>query len=120
MATIALCVDVGSTFTKGALVDSGSGELLATASHRTTVPAPLPGGMPGGDVLHGIDAVRAAAEEQAGVHVDEVLARSSAGGGLRIAVVGYELLVTAEAGRRVALSAGVGWSTSMPDRWRRR
>ncbi len=36
----------------------------------------------------------------------EVLACSSAGGGLRIAVVGNEPLVTAEAGRRVALSSG--------------
>jgi uncharacterized protein (TIGR01319 family) len=35
-----------------------------------------------------------------------VLACSSAGGGLRIAVVGNEELVTAEAGRRVALSSG--------------
>lgn len=37
---------------------------------------------------------------------DRVLVCSSAGGGLRIAVVGYERLVTAEAGHRVALSAG--------------
>src|SRR4051794_3140537 len=103
---IVLCVDVGATFTKGALVAGGTGELLATASHRTTLPAALPGGAPGGDVLHGVDAVRAAAEAQAGVRADEVLACSSAGGGLRIAVVGYERLVTAEAGRRVALSAG--------------
>ncbi len=36
----------------------------------------------------------------------DVLACSSAGGGLRIAVVGNEELVTAEAGRRVALSSG--------------
>ena len=36
----------------------------------------------------------------------EILACSSAGGGLRIAVVGHEALVTAEAGRRVALSSG--------------
>ena len=35
-----------------------------------------------------------------------MLACSSAGGGLRIAVVGTEELVTAEAGRRVALSSG--------------
>ena len=34
------------------------------------------------------------------------MACSSAGGGLRIAVVGNEELVTAEAGRRVALSSG--------------
>jgi uncharacterized protein (TIGR01319 family) len=36
----------------------------------------------------------------------EVLACSSAGGGLRVGVVGNEELVTAEAGRRVALSSG--------------
>src|SRR3954453_19011299 len=41
-----------------------------------------------------------------GVAGAEVLACSSAGGGLRIAVVGNEELVTAEAGRRVALSSG--------------
>jgi uncharacterized protein (TIGR01319 family) len=101
-----LCVDVGSTFTKGALVDPSTGELLAAAAHRTTVPASLPGGTAGGDVLDGVRAVQAAVEERAGVGAGEVLACSSAGGGLRIAVVGYERLVTAEAGRRVALSAG--------------
>src|SRR5215203_2108857 len=101
---VVLCVDVGSTFTKAVLVDAGSGKLLATASHRTTLPASLPGGLPGGDVLQGLDAVRASAEEHAGVRAGSVLACSSAGGGLRIAVVGYERLVTAEAGRRVALS----------------
>ena len=36
----------------------------------------------------------------------DVLACSSAGGGLRLAVVGYERAVTAEAGHRVGLSAG--------------
>ncbi len=41
-----------------------------------------------------------------GPRTAEVLACSSAGGGLRIAVVGNEELVTAEAGRRVALSSG--------------
>src|SRR5436309_5863257 len=41
-----------------------------------------------------------------GVRNAEVLACSSAGGGLRIGVVGNEELVTAEAGRRVALSSG--------------
>src|SRR5262245_18232139 len=35
-----------------------------------------------------------------------VYARSSAGGGLRLAVVGYEPLFTAEAGHRLGLSAG--------------
>ncbi len=46
------------------------------------------------------------ASADAGVAKAEVLACSSAGGGLRIGVVGNEELVTAEAGRRVALSSG--------------
>ncbi|WP_088316906.1 glutamate mutase L [Kineosporia sp. R_H_3] len=92
-----LCVDVGSTFTKAALVDTATGDLLATASHPTTLAS---------DVLDGVAAVRADAERAAGRRADDVLVCSSAGGGLRIAVVGYERLVTAEAGHRVALSAG--------------
>lgn len=99
-----LCVDVGSTFTKGVLVDVASGDLLAGTSVPTS---PV---MPRG-VLDGIDAVRAAVTARAGLPVaaigrDDLLVCSSAGGGLRLAVVGYEQLVTAEAGHRVALSAG--------------
>ena len=92
------CVDVGSTFTKAALVDVTSGELVATASHRTTIET---------DVLDGWEACRERlAESDPRARDAEVLACSSAGGGLRIAVVGNEELVTAEAGRRVALSSG--------------
>ncbi len=92
------CVDFGSTFTKAALVDVTSGRLLATASHRTTIDT---------DVLDGWDACRAELSAQVpDAPQAEVLACSSAGGGLRIAVVGNEELVTAEAGRRVALSSG--------------
>lgn len=89
-----LCVDFGSTFTKAALVGLGSGLLIGTASHRTTVET---------DVMDGFDACRA--ELAVGPDVP-VLACSSAGGGLRLAVVGYEREVTAEAGSRVGLSAG--------------
>jgi uncharacterized protein (TIGR01319 family) len=84
------CLDVGSTWTKGALV-AETGELLATAQHATTPP----------EVLDGIQAVLS---DLGGA--DEVLACSSAGGGLRLAVVGQERLISAEAGYRVALSAG--------------
>ncbi len=98
-----LCVDFGSTFTKAALVDAATGALLGTASHRTT----LPDSDGNGDVLDGFDACRAELERAHPVaRSAEVLACSSAGGGLRIAVVGNEELVTAEAGRRVALSSG--------------
>ena len=98
MSAVVACVDFGSTFTKAALVDRGTGELLATAAHRTTIDTV---------VLDGWDACRAvlaAADPRAADA--EVLACSSAGGGLRIGVVGNEELVTAEAGRRVALSSG--------------
>ncbi|MEO5653667.1 MAG: glutamate mutase L [Marmoricola sp.] len=93
-----LCADFGSTFTKVALVDAASGELLGSVSHRTTSDT---------DVLDGLDACRAELARRHPAAADaEVLACSSAGGGLRIAVVGNEELVTAEAGRRVALSSG--------------
>jgi uncharacterized protein (TIGR01319 family) len=94
----AVCVDFGSTFTKAALVDLAAGGIVASASHPTTI---------GTDVLDGYDACRAALLASDPRAADaRVLACSSAGGGLRIAVVGNEELVTAEAGRRVALSSG--------------
>ena len=89
-AACVVCVDIGSTFTKAALVDVGTGELLATAQASTTVD----------DVVHGVLAATA------GFPDVPVLACSSAGGGLRLAVVGYEELISAEAGHRAALSAG--------------
>ncbi|WP_139979378.1 glutamate mutase L [Nocardioides litoris] len=88
-----VCVDVGSTFTKATLVETGSGEVVGRAEHRTTVET---------DVLDGVDACLDVLDAARA----PVLACSSAGGGLRIAVVGNEELVTAEAGRRVALSSG--------------
>jgi uncharacterized protein (TIGR01319 family) len=96
--SLVACVDFGSTFTKAALVDVRTGDLLATADHRTTIDT---------DVLDGWDACLeqlVAVEPRA--REAQVLACSSAGGGLRIGVVGNEELVTAEAGRRVALSSG--------------
>ncbi|WP_320068702.1 glutamate mutase L [Micromonospora sp. RTGN7] len=94
---VAVCADVGSTYTKAAVVDLDDGALVAVGSAPTTV---------GTDVLRGLDAAVAVA--CAGLGVGEVpwYVCSSAGGGLRLAVVGYEPLVTAQAGRRVGLSAG--------------
>ena len=91
MTDLVVCADVGSTFTKVAVVDLGTGDLIATASHPTTVHT---------DVLEGLDA---AIGSYTGA---PIYLCSSAGGGLRLAVVGYESLVTAEAGHRVGLSAG--------------
>jgi uncharacterized protein (TIGR01319 family) len=95
-----LCVDFGSTYTKAVLLDTeGSGEaiVLASASSATTV---------GTDVLDGYRSICETIAAQGFPPADEVLACSSAGGGLRLAVVGYERSVTAEAGHRVGLSAG--------------
>lgn len=93
-----VCVDFGSTFTKALLVELSTGEVLAATSHPTTIRT---------DVLDGYDAcIAALSATDARAETAPALACSSAGGGLRIAVVGNEALVTAEAGRRVALSSG--------------
>ncbi|MDQ4084656.1 MAG: glutamate mutase L, partial [Actinomycetota bacterium] len=98
MTRLVCCVDFGSTFTKAALVDVDAGRLLGTAGHRTTLDS---------DVLDGWEACRAElSRTDSEAATAPVLACSSAGGGLRIGVVGNEELVTAEAGRRVALSSG--------------
>lgn len=106
-----LCVDFGSTFTKVSWIDPDDRELRATVSHPTTLDT---------DVLDGLARCQ---EELASlgcrVHDAEVIACSSAGGGLRIAVIGNEELVTSEAGRRVSLSSGghvVAVLSGTPDR----
>ncbi|WP_422733494.1 glutamate mutase L [Micromonospora sp. WMMD558] len=94
---VAVCADVGSTYTKVAVVDLDGGRLVAAAAAPTTVTS---------DVLHGLDAAVAAATAGLPARDAPWYVCSSAGGGLRLAVVGYEHLVTAQAGRRVGLSAG--------------
>ncbi|MER7166425.1 glutamate mutase L [Micromonospora sp. NPDC000207] len=95
--SLVVCADVGSTFTKAAVVDVDGGVVVGVGSARTSV---------GTDVMAGLEAAVGVAGE--GLPVAGVPWRvcSSAGGGLRLAVVGYEMLVTAQAGRRVGLSAG--------------
>ena len=94
-AGVLVCVDVGSTFTKAAAIGS-DGTVLATAQHPTTSDS---------DVLAGLDAA-VAGLGVGGVPDSSIVVCSSAGGGLRLAVVGHERVISAEAGRRVALSAG--------------
>ena len=88
-----LCLDVGSTYTKAVLLDA-DGTVRGIAETPTTR---------GTDVL---DGCRLLAERLGASDDATRLACSSAGGGLRLAVVGYERQVTAEAGYRVGLSAG--------------
>jgi uncharacterized protein (TIGR01319 family) len=95
--SLVFCVDFGSTFTKVALVDVDAGVLVGTTSVPTTART---------DILDGWLAARDELRAVTGSGEVPVLACSSAGGGLLIAVVGNEELVTAEAGKRVALSSG--------------
>jgi uncharacterized protein (TIGR01319 family) len=90
--------DFGSTFTKLTVVEAGTGRLIARSSRTTTV---------NDNVMVGYrtaknDLVLAQGE----VGDLETLACSSAGGGLRVVVIGLERDITAEAARRVALNSG--------------
>ena len=98
-ASAVLCADVGSTYTKVAAVDSVTGELYGIAAHRTTIDT---------DVVDGLSAARLAVSARLpdGVDLVDELVCSSAGGGLRLGVVGNEPLVTATAAHRAGLSAG--------------
>lgn len=98
MTGYAVCADVGSTFTKVAVVDLADGVLVGAAVGPTTVAS---------DVLRGLDAaVATATAALPAASGAPWYVCSSAGGGLRLAVVGYERLVTARAGQQVGLSAG--------------
>jgi ADP-dependent NAD(P)H-hydrate dehydratase / NAD(P)H-hydrate epimerase len=94
-ASGAVCLDVGSTWTKAVLVKP-DGALAGFAEHPTTA----------GDVLEGIDAAVRGVTATASGPDPALLACSSAGGGLRLAVVGTELLLATEVGHQVARSAG--------------
>lgn len=97
MSAATVLVDFGSTFTKVRAV-GGDGRLLAAAQHRTTIED---------DVLRGLEAALAELAEQGHeLGLDQVVACSSAGGGLRMGVVGLVEDLTAEAARRAALGAG--------------
>lgn len=98
MGVVALA-DFGSTYTKVRLVDPAAGELLARAEAPTT---------PAGDLMEGYAAALGAATRSLGgaSTVDEQLAVSSAGGGLRVAAVGLVADLTAAAAQQAALNAG--------------
>lgn len=92
-----LVIDVGSTFTKQRLFKDG--RLVATVQSPTTVK----------NVYEGIDLGRKKMIEQLGVEkiqVDEILASSSAAGGLRMVAMGYMIRVTAKAAKEVAMNSG--------------
>lgn len=98
MGAIALA-DFGSTYTKLSLVDPEEGRLLSRAQAPTSI---------GTDLMDGYVAALEAARRAAGgpVELDEALAVSSAGGGLRVAAVGLVADLTAAAAHQAALNAG--------------
>ena len=91
----AVCLDVGSTWTKAVLIHP-DGVLAGFAEHPTTA----------ADVLTGMDAAVRAVSAAGSGGDPELYACSSAGGGTRLAVVGSDTLMATEAGHRVACSAG--------------
>lgn len=108
LASAVALVDFGSTFTKVAVVDSVDGRLLGTAQSRTTVDS---------DVLEGLAASMAVLGQDLGqLNFRAVHCCSSAGGGLRIAVLGLESDVTTRAAVQVALNSGgrIGLTCSGP------
>lgn len=97
MGVVALA-DFGSTYTKVRLVDPAEGRLLARAEAPTSI---------GTDLMDGYASALEVAKAAAGTtNIDDQLAVSSAGGGLRVAAVGLVEDLTAAAARQAALNAG--------------
>lgn len=97
-AEVIVLGDIGSTFTKLAGVGSG-GELLARASVPTTHE----------DLAAGVERARALLALKLGGRPaprDNLMLSSSAGGGLRVVVLGYERDLTVTAAMRVSATAG--------------
>jgi uncharacterized protein (TIGR01319 family) len=97
--SVVALADFGSTYTKVRLVDPAEGRLLARAEAPTSI---------GTDLMEGYAAALEAAAASLGgsAAVDERLAVSSAGGGLRVAAVGLVADLTAAAAHQAALNAG--------------
>jgi uncharacterized protein (TIGR01319 family) len=93
-----LLVDIGSTFTKVAAIDLKKEDVLATAQCPTTLKTDVTIGLQG--------AVKMLLSNNGGLNFDCSFACSSAGGGLRMAVIGLVPDLSVEAARRAALGAG--------------
>ncbi len=90
-------VDIGSTYTKQRLF--ANEKLIASSQSPTTIH----------DVHEGIENGRSIIREQLGsesIEAKEILASSSAAGGLRMVAMGYMARVTAKAAKEVAMSSG--------------
>lgn len=89
--------DVGSTYTKGLIVDTEKEEILASASDFTTADT---------DIAVGIDKVTAKMLTKHPIAYDQTLVCSSAKGGLRMIAVGLVPDLTLKAATLACYSAG--------------
>jgi len=94
-----LLIDFGSTFTKLCAVNSEAEDIIATASYFTTVDT---------DINIGYHEALEQLYEKIGnrIDFDQVIACSSAAGGLKMAAIGLVEELTVEAAKRVCLGAG--------------
>ena len=94
-----LMIDFGSTFTKLVAVDSEKEDIIATASHFTTVAE---------DITIGYNNALKALYEKIGkeIQFDKTISCSSSAGGLKMAAIGLVEELTVEAAKRVCLGAG--------------
>lgn len=94
-----LLIDFGSTFTKLCAVDSEAEDLIGTASYFTTVDS---------DISIGYHEALDRLYQKVGkkIDFDQVIACSSAAGGLKMAAIGLVEELTVEAAKRVCLGAG--------------
>jgi uncharacterized protein (TIGR01319 family) len=98
--SLALLTDFGSTYTKVCAVDTESGQLIGRGKAPSTVDT---------DVIYGWNEAVNILNREYGVALSELsahLACSSAGGGLRMVVVGFVPRLTSKAGEMAALGAG--------------
>ncbi len=95
-----LMIDFGSTFTKLTAVDSVKEDIIATASHFTTVDTDISLGYK--------NALKILAEKmgEENPSFDKIIGCSSAAGGLKMAAIGLVEELTLEASKRVCLGAG--------------
>ena len=101
-----LTIDIGSTYTKGALIDLSGRSIIARASTPTTVDH-LPRGV--ARVLHGLlpDRIAAGLDDLDGASLDLPAHLScSAKGGLKVAAVGLVPELTLSVARQAVCSAG--------------
>lgn len=94
-----LMIDFGSTFTKLVAVDTEKEDIIATASHFTTVAE---------DITIGYTNALKELYKKLGeeIQFDKIISCSSAAGGLKMAAIGLVEELTVEAAKRVCLGAG--------------